>query len=249
MTPASDAPQDAGPTRPAAPHDGGRHTAFGRWLYTLLWVLCRVFAVSLLGFRVRFAERPPREGGVLVLSSHQSHLDPLLLGLSLDRRISSLARASLFAFGPFGRVITALDAIPIDREGSAVAAMKAVIARLKAGAAVIVFPEGTRTATGRLGVIKPGFAVLAKRSAVPILPVAIVGAFECWPRTALLPRPGRIRLEYGPIVTVEEVTALDDRALTAVCVERLERLDALARATRAGRPAETVSRSAPSGPA
>jgi 1-acyl-sn-glycerol-3-phosphate acyltransferase len=91
--------------------------------------------------------------------------------------------------------------------------------------------------------------VLAKRSAVPILPVAIVGAFECWPRTALLPRPGRIRLEYGPIVTVEEVTALDDRALTAVCVERLERLDALARATRAGRPAETVRRSAPSGPA
>ena len=247
MTPATDAPHDAAPTRPTAPHDGGRHTTFGRWLYTLLWVLCRTFAVSLLGFRVRFAERPPREGGVLVLSTHQSHLDPLLLGLSLDRRISSLARASLFAFGPFGRVITALDAIPIDREGSAVAAMKAVIARLKAGAAVIVFPEGTRTATGRLGVIKPGFAVLAKRSAVPILPVAIVGAFECWPRTALLPRPGRIRLEYGLMVTVEEVAALDDRALTEVCVERLERLDALARATRAGRPAETISRSAPSG--
>lgn len=224
---------------------GGRHTTFGRWLYATLWVLCRTLAVSVLGFRVRFVERPPDRGGLLVLSTHQSHLDPLLLGLSLDRRLSNLARASLFRFGPFGAIITALDAIPIDREGPTVAAMKAVIARLRAGAAVVVFPEGTRTATGRLGTIRPGFAVLAKRAGVPILPVAIVGAFECWPRTRLLPRPGRIRLEYGAIVTAAEVAALDDRALTRLCTERLEALDAAARAARDGRPAPAVSPAAP----
>jgi 1-acyl-sn-glycerol-3-phosphate acyltransferase len=228
---------------------GGRHTTFGRWLYATLWVLCRTLAVSVLGFRVRFAERPPRQGGLLVLSTHQSHLDPLLLGLSLDRRLSNLARASLFRFGPFGAIITALDAIPIDRDGPTVAAMKAVIARLKGGAAVVVFPEGTRTATGRLGAIRPGFAVLAKRAGVPILPVAIVGAFECWPRTRLLPCPGRIRLEYGRIVTAEEVAALDDRALTRVCIERLEGLDAAARAARDGRPVPAVSPAAPAAPA
>ena len=51
----------------------------GRWLYDTLWVLCRTLAVAVFGFRVRFAEPLPRQGGLLVLSSHQSHLDPLLL--------------------------------------------------------------------------------------------------------------------------------------------------------------------------
>jgi 1-acyl-sn-glycerol-3-phosphate acyltransferase len=172
---------------------------------------------------------------VLVLSTHQSHLDPLLLGLATHRRLSSLARSSLYRFRPFGFVITALDAVPIDREGSAVTAMKVVIKRLQDGAAVIVFPEGTRTHDGRMGEIKSGFAILAKKARVPIAPVAIVGAYECWPRTRLWPRPGRIRLEFGRVLSVDDVAALDERALVAECTRRLEELDARGRAARDGR--------------
>lgn len=209
---------------------GGGHTPFGRGLYAVLWVLCRTLAVSLFGFRVRFAEPLPAAGGLLVLSSHQSHLDPLLLGLATDRRLSSLARSTLYRFKPFGAVITALDAVPIDREASPVAGMKAVIRRLEAGAAVIIFPEGTRTGDGRLGEIKSGFAIIARRSGVPIVPVAIVGAYECWPRTARCPRPGRVRLEFGRVITPAQVAALDDAALLAECTRRLRELDARARA-------------------
>jgi 1-acyl-sn-glycerol-3-phosphate acyltransferase len=208
------------------------HTAFGRWLYSVLWVLCRTFGVSVFGIRTRFAEKLPTKGGLLVLSSHQSHLDPLLLGLACDRRLSSLARSSLYRFKPFGFVITALDAVPIDREASAVAAMKTVIRRLEDGAAVIVFPEGTRTATGRLGEIKNGFALLAKRAQVPIVPVAIVGAWECWPRTRLFPRPGRIRLEFGRLLRPEEIAGMDERQIVAECTARLTQLDATARRVR-----------------
>jgi len=175
---------------------------WGRLLYDLLWVLCR--------------------------------LDPLLLGLATDRRLSSLARSSLFNFGPFGRVITALDAIPINREASTVQAMKAVIGRLRGGAAVIVFPEGTRTADGHLGEIKSGFALLAKRGRVPIAPVAIVGAYECWPRSRLLPRPGRVRLEFGPVITAAEVADLDERQLVARCSDALRAVDRRARQLRSG---------------
>ena len=209
---------------------GGGHTPFGRGLYAVLWVLCRTLAVSLFGFRVRFAEPLPAAGGLLVLSSHQSHLDPLLLGLATDRRLSSLARSTLYRFKPFGAVIPALDAVPIDREASPVAGMKAVIRRLEAGAAVIIFPEGTRTGDGRLGEIKSGFAIIARRSGVPIVPVAIVGAYECWPRTARCPRPGRVRLEFGRVITPAQVAALDDAALLAECTRRLRELDARARA-------------------
>ena len=209
---------------------GGGHTPFGKAVYAMLWVLCRTLGVAVFGFRSRFVEPLPREGGLIVLSSHQTFLDPLLLGLATDRRLSSLARSSLYRFKPFGALITALDAVPIDRESSALKAMKVVIARLKRGAAVTIFPEGSRTADGHLGEFKSGFALIAKRAAVPIVPVAIVGAFECWPRTRPLPRPGRIRLEFGEILTAAEVAALSEQEIFAICTQRIRELDAKARA-------------------
>ncbi len=214
------------------PRDGAPsgHSLFGRILYVMLWVLSRTLGVTVFGYRHRFAEPLPSRGGLLILSSHQSHLDPLLLGLACDRRLSSLARSSLFRFKPFGAIITALDAVPIDRNASMVTAMKAIIARLKAGGAVTIFPEGSRTADGQLGEFKPGFAVIAKRAGVPIVPVAIVGAYECWPRTRTVPRPGRVRLEFGPIITSEEVAKLGDRELFDECVRRIRDCDARARA-------------------
>lgn len=234
MTPATDAPQPIPTRREQEPAIPAGHSLFGRVLYAVLWVVCRTLGVSVFGFRVRFAEPLPADGGLIVLSSHQSHLDPLLLGLACDRRLSSLARSSLFRFKPFGAVISALDAVPIDRNASVVAAMRAVIARLKAGKAVTIFPEGARTFDGRLGELKPGFALMAKRAGVPIAPVAIVGAFECWPRTRRLPRPGRIRLEFGPVITAAEVAALEEPQLFELCCGRIRELDARARAARSG---------------
>lgn len=217
--------------QPPLPADARRgHSAFGCALYASLWVLTRMFAVSVFGFRVRFAESLPKQGGLLVLSSHQSHLDPLLLGLSCHRRLSSMARSSLYRFKPFAAIITALDAIPIDREASTVAAMKGVINRLRDGAAVVIFPEGTRTADGKLGELKGGFVLLAKRAGVPIVPVAIVGAWECWPRTRLFPRPGRIRLEFGRLLLPEQIAAMSDGEILSACTAEIKHLDLTARA-------------------
>ncbi|RLT04159.1 MAG: 1-acyl-sn-glycerol-3-phosphate acyltransferase [Planctomycetota bacterium] len=218
-------------SHPPLPADARRgHSAFGCALYASLWVLTRMFAVSVFGFRVRFAESLPKQGGLLVLSTHQSHLDPLLLGLSCHRRLSSMARSSLYRFKPFAAIITALDAIPIDRESSTVAAMKGVINRLRDGAAVVIFPEGTRTADGKLGELKGGFVLLAKRAGVPIVPVAIVGAWECWPRTRLFPRPGRIRLEFGRLLQPEQIAAMTDGEILSACTAEIKHLDLAARA-------------------
>ena len=218
-------------SHPPLPADARRgHSAFGCALYASLWVLTRMFAVSVFGFRVRFAESLPKQGGLLVLSTHQSHLDPLLLGLSCHRRLSSMARSSLYRFKPFAAIITALDAIPIDRESSTVAAMKGVINRLRDGAAVVIFPEGTRTADGKLGELKGGFVLLAKRAGVPIVPVAIVGAWECWPRTRLFPRPGRIRLEFGRLLQPEQIAAMTDGEILSACTAEIKHLVLAARA-------------------
>ncbi len=226
MTRRTDDEANRGGRKP--PRRGG-HSTFGKCLYSVLWMLSRTLGVALFGVRYRFVEPLPPTGGIVVLSSHQSHLDPLLLGLATDRRMSSLARSSLYRFKPFGAVITALDAVPIDRTTSAVTAMKLVIERLVQGAAVIIFPEGTRTGNGQLGEFKHGFGLIAKRAGVPVVPVAIVGAYECWPRTRLFPRPGRIRLEFGEILTAAEVAAMDERQIFDVCTQRLRDLDAKAR--------------------
>lgn len=214
------------------PPQGGGHSLFGRWLYSALWILCRTLGVSVFGFRCRFAEPLPQTGGLIVLSTHQSHLDPLLLGLACDRRLSSLARSSLYRFKPFGAIITALDAVPINREASTVQAMKTVIERLKNGAAVIIFPEGARTWDGHVAELKGGFGLIAKKAGVPIVPVAIVGAYECWPRTRRLLRPGRIRLEFGRVIPVAEIDSLTDRELLAMCTREIAALDAKARQAR-----------------
>lgn len=214
--------------QPASLRNNG-HTLAGRMFYDVLWILCRTLAIVFFGFRARFAEPMPTAGGLLVLASHQSHLDPLLLGLASPRRLSSLARSSLFTNKLLSTVITLLDAVPIDRESSSLAGMKAIISRLKAGRAVIIFPEGTRTATGQLGDIKAGFTLIARRAKVPILPVAIVGAYECWPRSQLLPRTGRIRLEFGKLITAEQIQSLDDQQLLSVYRSALEDLDAKGR--------------------
>jgi len=223
-----------GPAEPERADTAPTHALAGRMLYDTLWVLCRTLGVALFGIRYRFAEPLPREGGLLVLSTHQSLLDPLLLGLVCERRLSSLARSSLFHWGPFGAIIAALDAIPIDREASSVAAMKLVIRKLRGGGALTIFPEGTRTRDGRLGEVKSGFALVAKRAGVPIVPVAIVGAWECWPRTRRLPRPGRIRLEFGAVIPAGEVAAMDDKTLVSLVTRRLTELDAAARGLRDG---------------
>ncbi|MFM8893441.1 MAG: lysophospholipid acyltransferase family protein, partial [Planctomycetia bacterium] len=140
-----------------------------------------------------------------------------------------------------------LDAVPIDRNASMVRAMKEVVGRLKDGRAVIVFPEGTRTSDGRLGEFKIGFALLAKKAAVPVVPVAIVGAYECWPRKRLLPRPGRIRLEFGRVIRADEIAALDERAIVDRCTRELHSLDAAARGLRDGRGAGPADTSGTSG--
>ena len=145
MTPPSLPPTVAGDgTAADSPPASSGHSVFGRCLYAVLWVLSRTLGVALFGVRYRFAEPLPPHGGLIILSSHQSHLDPLLLGLAAERRLSSLARSSLYRFKPFGIAITALGAVPIDRNASTVAAMKTVIRRLEAGAAVIILTASTR---------------------------------------------------------------------------------------------------------
>ena len=147
---------------------------------------------AVLAYRVRYSgwQTFRQEGGVLVVSNHQSHLDPPLVGIGCPRRMNYLARDTLFRFAPFGWLIHSVDAIPIDREGIGLGGIKEALKRLKRGEMVLIFPEGTRTHDGEIAPFRPGFTTLAVRSKAAILPVAIDGAFEAFPAMAEVSRSG-----------------------------------------------------------
>ena len=195
-----------------------------RLWYDFLRIFCRIFGVAVFRIRVFGREHVPADGAVLVLSNHQSHLDPVLVGLSCDRRMNSLARDTLFGFAPFRWLINSLDAIPLDREGIGLGGLKESLKRLKAGEMLLIFPEGTRTRDGEVGKLKPGFLALARRSKATLLPVAIEGAYSAWPRKNLLPHPAVIHIQLGAAICPAEFSDWDDERLLAEIDRRITRV-------------------------
>jgi 1-acyl-sn-glycerol-3-phosphate acyltransferase len=190
--------------------------------------------ISLVFFRIRCHGRHniPKTGGVLILSNHQSHLDPPLVGMVIPRRVNYVARDTLFKNKLFAALINSLDAIPIDREGLGISGLKETMRRLKRGEMVLLFPEGTRSSDGEVHALRPGFSALVQRTGVPILPVGLEGAYDCWPRKAMGPRPGSIHLVIGEPITAEVAKTMDDRGLVALVEQKIRECHERARALR-----------------
>jgi 1-acyl-sn-glycerol-3-phosphate acyltransferase len=172
-------------------------------------------AVRLIGtifqnLKVYNVTNVPLSGGVLLLSNHQSFVDPAFIASKLPRKLSFLARASLFDPIGFGWLIRQLNAFPVKQGKGDVGAMKQSIALLQQGKALLMFPEGQRTEDGKMQEIAPGAALIVKRAKVPIVPVAIQGAFDVWPKHRMFPRTGKVRINFGAPVILHN---LDSRAI------------------------------------
>lgn len=203
-----------------------------RLWYSILHVVTWTVGLTCYHYRSHGHNQVPSRGGALVISNHQSHFDPVLVGLPLSRRLNYLARASLFSFAPFRWLINSLDAIAIDREGMGLSGLKETLKRLNRGEMVLLFPEGTRTRNGEVASLKRGFSALAKRAKVPLIPVGIDGAFQVWPRGQTLPRLGTIHVQYGTPITAEQFADLTEDELVALVSSRVEDCHAKARRSR-----------------
>lgn len=156
------------------------------WYDAAYWTMWTVFT---LGFSYRGKGRGnvPRRGPALVLANHQSMFDPMLVGLSLPRYPTFLARSTLFDVPVLGSAITSVGAVPIDR-GMGKDGIRRVLDALGRGGAVIMFPEGERTHTGAVQPLKAGVSLLIQRVNCPIVPVGIAGAYAAWNRFMRWPR-------------------------------------------------------------
>jgi len=149
-------------------------------------------------------------GPVLLVSNHQSFLDiPLVANASRPRHVCFVARETLADSRFIGWIMHHSGAVLIKRGGADRAALTDMVAHLRAGDSVCIFPEGTRSRDGSLGEFKAGALFAAKRARVPIVPVGIRGGTDAYPRTAVLPRLRRIGLRYGKPIDSGAKDALD----------------------------------------
>ena len=167
---------------------------------TATYHICRFLSRLILGLRYRMTveqiDNLPSEGGALLVANHQSFLDIPLIAAASPRHVCFVARSTLAHSAFLGFIMRECGAVLIERGKGDRAAMRAMVEHLNRGDIVTIFPEGTRSVDGRVGTFKGGALLAARKADVPIVPVAIRGSYDIWPRARRFPGPGRIALRF-----------------------------------------------------
>ena len=160
--------------------------------------VCIFFFKLYFKINVKGIENVPSGGGKFILiSNHQSNLDPVMLGLYLkNRRLFFMAKQELFKIPILSFIIKKLGAFPVKRGNRDLRAIKTAKDLVNGGKMLAMFPEGTRSRDGKLSKPKVGFAKIALETGAKIIPCSI---FYCGKR----PR-SRVFVEYGPPIEVSE---------------------------------------------
>jgi 1-acyl-sn-glycerol-3-phosphate acyltransferase len=161
----------------------------------------RLAARAYFGARFEGVEHIPTSGPLIIVANHVTYADPVLISIPVRRPIHYMAWDALFAVPGLSWLIRRLRAFPVEIESADPRATREAVRLLQAGEAVMMFPEGGRSEDGRPQRFKAGAFRLACSLAVPVLAVTIVGGHESWPPGRMLPRPGRLRLVYHPVIT------------------------------------------------
>lgn len=185
------------------------------WLFfqSLTWFVYKV----LFRYEAYGLHNIPPTGGAILAANHESFLDPPLVGASLTRPVSFMAKSELFEKKYFGFLIRNLHAFPIRQGKGDRAAIVETVKRLQEGHLLNMYPEGSRSEDGKLAPFQTGIGLLIRKAEVPVIPVAIVGSYEAWPKGRKIFRPGHLRVMYGPPLTLHTLPA-------AEAIAKLERV-------------------------
>lgn len=192
--------------------DGESSTDRANRLYATLKYLAVALMRLLFRLEAIGAENIPAHGPVLLVANHSSVLDPPLIGGASDRQLTFLAKAELFEIPLFGALIRGLNARPIRREGADPGALRTAKRVLDDGAALLMFPEGTRGDEGDIRPAKPGAGLLAISSGAAVVPVYVSGSGRAWPRGRRLPRCAKVTVTFGKPLRFEAERGADRKA-------------------------------------
>jgi 1-acyl-sn-glycerol-3-phosphate acyltransferase len=167
----------------------------------------------------------PVDRPVIVVSNHASHVDAPLLRHAMGpagRRLSAMGARDYFFGSLLARTVyeQMTDVEPFDRSLPSAQAMEGAVALLRRGRSVLFFPEGTRSDTGLMQRFRSGVAVLALQSGADVLPAHVSGTSDALPKGRVLPRPGTLRVRFGPVLPAAELAALVTAAEDGEAAER-----------------------------
>jgi 1-acyl-sn-glycerol-3-phosphate acyltransferase len=158
--------------------------------------MTRTYLIGL--FHMAGAENVPRTGPIIVCPSHSGTLDPPMVPAFSPRGDSwSMAKSEYFKGGIVEMLFRWYHAFPVVRHTADRAALKLSFDLLKAGHALIIYPEGTRVESGVLANPEPGAGFLAQKAGCPVVPVGLSGTRECLPKGAHWPRRVPVSITFG----------------------------------------------------
>ena len=167
----------------------------------------------------------PDTGPVLMLANHQSFLDPILMGYGCGKRhFYSLGRSTLYDTKLTAFMGKLTNSIPVEQGAGDVTAMKKCIDVLKDGQGLAMFPEGARTPDHQVHPFQTGAMLIIKRAKPRVVPVAVEGPFQAWPRSAKRPRlwGQKVGIMYGEPVDAETLIAMKPAAAMEMLRQRVD---------------------------
>lgn len=190
----------------------------GPRMHVLMRVACTIL-VKIVGIRLRIHGRGhiPNEGGFLLVCNHVNMFDPLIVYAVIPRHCIALEKAPHFKWPVYGRMITSWGNLPVSSSDTELSrrSLGRAAEKLREGTPVFVFPEGTRSRSGRLGTFKKGGFHLALETRVPLIPMVFKGADKIFLEGTRLIRPGTEDVVILPPVTLDQFETQNVDALVA----------------------------------
>lgn len=185
-------------------------------IYTIVKTIFKLMFAVGLRLKVEGTENIPKEGPLVIACNHLSLLDPPVLGTAATRKVHFMAKEELFV-PVLGAIYKILGAFPVRRGGADRAAIKHGIEILESGQVLAIFPEGTRSKTGKLGKAQPGALMMASKAKATIVPACIIGTDykrhgRIWPKVTV--RFGKpIPFPQDAVVSKELLLQLTDNMM------------------------------------
>ena len=209
-----------------------RPQRFSNTFWYMVSRLAQLIALDRFDLKVSGIEKLPKSGAYIISSNHQSYLDPLILAGVLPpevfAKVFAVGTSEIFGEGFMLKLARSLRVLVVDPDANLVPAMRAGAFGLRQGRPLILYPEGERSIDGTPRIFKKGAAILSIHMQVPIVPVAIDGFYEAWPRNKSFQKFTRLRMEFGdPILPPPESEAAYEKLTTELKMRVVEMWEGL----------------------
>lgn len=187
----------------------------GAWYITTHWWAGGCVRILFSKIKIEGLENLDPKQHYVFMANHSSYFDIACLFYASQRRLHFIAKQELGRQFFTGYMLRKLQIIFIDRSNAqrSSASMRQAIETIKSGKDIAIFPEGTRTKTGKLGVFKKGGFKMAIQSQTPIVPVIIENSARAWARNNITFRPTTVTVRFEKPVETKGLQESDTQAL------------------------------------